>query len=105
MSANRLRVYCEDLTRASKAATDAANEIDNLRGKLGIQMDQLHNSWTGQAARAYLEVWAEINEGCGEMLTDLKWIGESTAACAAAYRQTEQSNETTIHDVLPGDGV
>jgi WXG100 family type VII secretion target len=105
MPAGRLRVYCDELTRASNTATTGANEIDGLRGKLEIQMNQLAHSWTGQAASAYLDVWAEINDGCAEMLTDLRWIGESTAAAANAYRTMDQQAAESLDRLAPGNSA
>ncbi|BCI88999.1 hypothetical protein NIIDMKKI_42050 [Mycobacterium kansasii] len=75
MAAEELRVYCAELAHASKTTTGAADEIDGLRDKLGGQTDGLAGTWTGQAASAYLDVWAEIDDECGQMLADLRWIG------------------------------
>jgi WXG100 family type VII secretion target len=108
MATDKLRVYCDDLVRASKTATTGADEIDDLRGKLGTQMDQLGRTWTGQAASAYLDVWADIDDGCAEMLTDLRWIGESTAAAANAYQHMDRNGANAVDSIRPlppGDGA
>ncbi|OMC53396.1 hypothetical protein A5745_21570 [Mycobacterium sp. IS-2888] len=99
--ADALRAYCAELTHASQAATGAAGEIDGLRGKLGTQMDNLARTWTGQAATAYLNVWTEINDECGQMLADLRWIGESLAAAAAGYSQMDNSGAQALGGVRP----
>ncbi len=97
----RLRAYCDDLTRVSKITTGAADEIDGLRAKLGSQMDHLRRTWTGQAASAYLTVWADINDECGDMLADLRWIGESLDAVAAAYQHNEHACADELRSVRP----
>jgi WXG100 family type VII secretion target len=101
MAANELRAYCAGLTHASKVATDAADEIEGLRAKLGTQMDNLGRTWTGQAASAYLSIWAEINDECGEMLGDLRWIGESLSAAAAGYAQMEATGANALGSIAP----
>jgi WXG100 family type VII secretion target len=101
MAADELRAYCAELTHASKATTDAAGEIDGLRGKLGTQMDTLGRTWTGQAASAYLSIWSEINDECGDMLADLRWIGESLSAAAAAYAQMEGAGAHALGSIAP----
>jgi WXG100 family type VII secretion target len=106
MGNQRLRVQCADLTRVSKVTTEAADHIDALRSKLASQMDGLGHTWTGQAASAYLPLWAEINDECGDMLRDLRWIGESLQAMAAAYQHTEANSTAVINSVIPtGDGL
>jgi WXG100 family type VII secretion target len=101
MAANELRAYCAGLTHASKVATDAADEIEGLRARLGSQMDNLGRTWTGQAAGAYLSIWAEINDECGEMLGDLRWIGESLSAAAAAYAKMEGAGANALGSIVP----
>src|SRR5579875_885588 len=101
MGAERLRVYCADLTRAAQTATDAVTEIDGLRAKLGSQLDDLSRTWTGQAASAYLDVWAEINHECGEMLADLRWIGDSLSATATAFTDNEHTAAAALADIRP----
>jgi WXG100 family type VII secretion target len=101
MAANEIRAYCAELTHASKATTGAAEEIEALRRKLGTQMGDLARTWTGQAARAYLDIWSEIDGECGAMLGDLRWIGESLSAAAAAYGQMESAAANAFHSVRP----
>ena len=101
MAADELRAYCAGLTHASKVATDAADEIEGLRSTLGTQMDGLGRTWTGLAASAYLSVWAEINDECGEMLGDLRWIGESLSAAAAGYAKMEASGANALGSIAP----
>ncbi|KZS59144.1 hypothetical protein A4G26_12350 [Mycobacterium kansasii] len=105
MAAEELRVYCAELAHASKATTGAADEIDGLRDKLGGQMDDLAGTWTGQAASAYLDVWAEIDDECGQMLADLRWIGESLAAAAAGYAQMEHAAADAFGSIRPAGPV
>lgn len=101
MAANELRAYCAELTHASKVATGAADEIEGLRSKLGTQMDNLGRTWTGQAAGAYLSIWAEINDECGDMLADLRWIGESLSAAAAAYAKMDSTGAGSLGSIAP----
>ncbi|MCA2319865.1 WXG100 family type VII secretion target [Mycobacterium intracellulare] len=101
MGANELRVYCAQLAHASEATTGAANEIDSMRRSLAMQMDNLARTWTGQAAAAYLNVWADIDDECGAMLTDLRWIGESLSAAAGAYAQMENAGANAFRAIEP----
>lgn len=101
MAGNELRAYCAGLTHASKVATDAADEIEGLRARLGTQLDGLGRTWTGQAASAYLSIWAEINDECGDMLGDLRWIGESLSAAAAAYAKMEDTGADALGSIAP----
>ncbi|OBG70306.1 hypothetical protein A9X03_21425 [Mycobacterium sp. E1715] len=101
MGANELRVYCAELTRASRDTTGAADEIEGLRRKLGTQMGDLGRTWTGQAATAYLKVWSDIDEECEAMLADLRWIGESLSAAANAYAQMETNGANAFRALEP----
>jgi WXG100 family type VII secretion target len=101
MAANELRAYGAALTHASKAATGAADEIEGLRRKLETQMDNLGRTWTGQAASAYLSIWTEINDECGDMLGDLRWIGESLSAAAAGYAKMEGAGANALGSITP----
>lgn len=101
MAADELRIYCAELTHASKETTNATDEIEGLRRKLATQMGDLGRTWTGQAATAYLNVWADIDEECGAMLADLRWIGESLSAAAAAYAHMENNGADAFHAIKP----
>lgn len=101
MAGNELRAYRAGLTHASTVATDAADEIEGLRARLGTQLDSLGRTWTGQAASAYLSIWAEINDECGDMLGDLRWIGESLSAAAAAYAKMEGTGANALGSIAP----
>jgi WXG100 family type VII secretion target len=101
MAANDIRAYCAELSHAATTTTGAADEIDGLRGKLGRQLDDLAHTWTGQAATAYLDIWAEIDEECGAMLADLRWIGESLSAAADAYARMEGYAANAFRGIRP----
>ncbi|VBA47237.1 WXG100 family type VII secretion target [Mycobacterium attenuatum] len=105
MAAEELRVYCAELAHAARATTRAADEIDGLRGRLGGRMNELAGTWTGRAASAYLDVWAEIDDECGQMLDDLRWIGESLAAAAAGYAQMEHTASDAFGGIRPAGAV
>lgn len=94
-----LRVYYEHLLTASKAATDAVDDVDARRTSINGHVDAIRASWTGPAARSYLPVWEEIDASCGEMLDDLRWIAQSLVASAAAYADMEGANAESLDSV------
>jgi WXG100 family type VII secretion target len=104
MGHGRLRVHCADLERVSRVTTGAADHIDALRSKLANRMDQLGGTWTGPAASAYLTLWTEINDECGDMLGDLRWMGESLQAMAHAYEHHEANSADILNRSIKPTG-
>lgn len=104
MSADTLRAYYADLLRASSAATAAVDDVESRRTTINNHVDAIRGSWTGPAARSYLPVWEEIDQACGEMLDDLRWIAESLSASATAYSQMERNHADALNSVY-GQGT
>ena len=102
MPSETLRAYLEDLRRGARAAAEAADDVDGHRRAINGHVDAVRSSWTGPAAGAYLPVWEEIDEECAKMLADLRWIGRSLSASAAAYAEMERRHVGTIRTVDPG---
>lgn len=94
-----LRAYYQHLLTASKAATDAVDDVESRRTTINGHVDEIRGSWTGPAARSYLPVWDEIDQACGEMLADLRWIADSLTASASAYSDMEGANADALRSV------
>ena len=101
MPSDTLRAYLEDLRRGAHEANEAADDVEGRRTAINGQVDAVRSSWTGPAARAYLPVWEEIDDECAKMLADLRWIGDSLSASAAAYAEMERRHVDAIRAVVP----
>ena len=101
MPSDTLRAYLEDLRRGARAAAEAADDVDGHRRAISGHVDAVRSSWTGPAAGAYLPVWQEIDDECAKMLTDLRWIGDSLSASAAAYAEMEGRHVDAVRAVDP----
>lgn len=99
--ADHLHVMPELVETQSRLALQAADDITARLYQLASRMDSLRGSWTGPAASTYFPVWDEIDRETHEMIGDLRWIGNSLASTANAYRSMDARNAQALNDVAP----
>ena len=86
----KLTVQSEDLKSQSDQVQHGSQQVEDIVGRLGSQIQQLAANWAGGASDAFHQRWEEWQQGARDIQQAMDDMSQFLRNAADAYEQTEE---------------